>query len=211
MNVRLGYSATFTAGVYFESGVVMNTYSADFQLITKTDNTVDQNIAMERLKYIVYEQFGDSILFGAEDKKHTTGYQSLGFRTIVMPEQAADQIIGLALFEKLNSVMEDNIEVIDISIRSGLGGGVNYLHAEGEHNGPFENAGWWKDSGPMCVDKENKKKKVVSLNDTTWKSLDLEWGSDEEEIVVEIKLEKQPEQVDKSSENVVEFKPNDKK
>ena len=211
MNVRLGYSATFTAGVYFESGVVMNTYSADFQLITKTDNTVDQNIAMERLKYIVYEQFGDSILFGAEDKKHTTGYQSLGFRTIVMPEQAADQIIGLALFEKINSVMEDNIEVIDISVRSGLGGGVSYLHAEGEHVGPFENAGWWKDSGPMCVDKENKKKKVVSLNDTTWKSLDLEWGSDEEEIVVEIKLEKQPEQVDKSSENVVEFKPNDKK
>jgi len=68
MNVRLGYSATFTAGVYFESGVIMNTYNADFQLMTKTDDSVDQNIAMERLKYIIYEQFADSIFLGLSNK-----------------------------------------------------------------------------------------------------------------------------------------------
>ena len=43
--------------------------------------------------------------------------------------------------------------------------------------------------------------------------MDLEWndGQYEEETIIEVKLEKQLEKVDIKGENVVEFKPNDKK
>jgi len=213
MNVRLGYSATFTAGVYFESGVIMNTYNADFQLMTKTDDSVDQNIAIERLKYIIYEQFADSIFLGLSSKNLETKFNDVGFRTIVMPDESADQIVGLVLFSKLNSAMEDKIEVIDISIRSSIGGGVSYLHCEGESVGPLEKSGWWSQPTPICSDKNSKTKKIVNLNEITWKSLDLEWndGQYEEETIIEVKLEKQLEKVDIKGENVVEFKPNDKK
>ena len=50
------------------------------------------------------------------------------------------------------------------------------------------------------------------MNNPTWKNLDLDWDDGEaEEPVIEIKLEKQVEKVDNTGENVVEFKPNDKK
>ena len=68
-NVRIGFSPSFTAGIYFDTGVIMNTYSVDLQKITKSMNTMDHNIALERCKYIIYEQFCDSIIIGDENKK----------------------------------------------------------------------------------------------------------------------------------------------
>ena len=56
------------------------------------------------------------------------------------------------------------------------------------------------------------RKKIVTLNSPTWKSLDLDWDDGEEpETVIEIKLEKKQDKVKNLGENVVEFKPNDKK
>ena len=56
----------------------MNTYSVDLQMITKSMNAIDHNIAMERCKYIIYEQFCDSILIGDDDKKIAKKYQEVG-------------------------------------------------------------------------------------------------------------------------------------
>ena len=43
-NVRIGFSPSFTAGIYFNTGVIMNTYSVDLQMITKSMNTIDHNM-----------------------------------------------------------------------------------------------------------------------------------------------------------------------
>jgi len=210
--VRIGWSPTFTTGVYFDTGVIMNSYSVDLQIITKSTNQVDQNIAMERCKYIIYEQFSDAIIFGKAHKSLTKKYEEVDFRTIVLPDEPADQIVGLALYCKLQAVTEDVMDILDISIRSTMGGGISYLHHDEETVGPFENTGWWTDSGPSCITIPKARKKVVTLNNPTWKSLDLDWDDGEtEETVIEIKLEKQVEKVDNTGENVVEFKPNDKK
>ncbi len=210
--VRIGWSPTFTTGVYFDSGVIMNTYSVDLQIITKSTNQVDQNIAMERCKYIVYEQFADAIIFGKAHKSLTKKYEEVDFRTIVLPDEPADQIVGLALYCKLQAVTEDVMDILDISIRSTIGGGISYLHNDEETVGPYEKPGWWTDAGPSCTTIPKARKKVVTLNNPTWKSLDLDWDDGEaEEPVIEVKLEKQVEKVDNIGENVVEFKPNDKK
>ena len=157
--VRIGFSPTFTSGIHFDTGVVMNTYSVDLQMMTKSSNHVDQNIAMERLKYIIYEQFADAIILGAEHRKLAKKYEDVGFRTIILPDEPADQLTGLALYCKLQAVTED-----------------------------------------------------VALNGPTWKSLDLDWDDGEtEETIIEIKLEKKKDKREHSGENVVEFKPNDKK
>jgi hypothetical protein len=210
--VRIGWSPTFTTGVYFDTGVIMNSYSVDLQIITKSTNQVDQNIAMERCKYIIYEQFSDAIIFGKAHKSLTKKYEEVDFRTIVLPDEPADQIVGLALYCKLQAVTEDVMDILDISIRSTMGGGISYLHHDEETVGPFENTGWWTDSRPGCITIPKAGKKVVTLNNPTWKNLDLDWDDGEaEEPVIEIKLEKQVEKVDNTGENVVEFKPNDKK
>ena len=211
-NVRIGFSPTFTAGVYFDSGVIMNTYSVDLQMITKSSNTVDHNIAMERCKYIIYEQFCDSIIIGDEDKKLAKKYQDVGFRTLILPNEPADQLTGLALYCKLQAVTEDVMDVLDISLRSTLGGGVSYLHNDEETVGPYDKQGWWNEAGPSCSTLPSTRRKIVTLNNPTWKSLELDWDNGEEpETVIEIKLERKKDKLENLGENVVEFKPNDKK
>ena len=212
-NVRIGYSPTFTAGILIPTGVIMNTFSVDVQLMTTTSDHIDQNIALERIKYVIFEQLSDSIILGSTDKKQITKFANAGFRTIIIPSEPADQLIGLAIWCKINAITKGVFDLIDLSIRSNLGGGICYLHNEDESLGPFENKGWWNDPSPNCAEIVDTKKKIVSLINPTWKTLDLEWndGDVEEEIVVEVKLEKNKEKIDFDSENVVEFKPNDKK
>ena len=212
-NVRIGFSPTFTAGMYYGAGIVMNTFSLDIQMMTKSTNHINQNIALERAKYIIYEQFSDSIILGKDDEDQRQRFEDAGFRVILMPEECVDQILCLAIFTKIQAVVEDQMDIIDISLRSTFGGGVSYLHGEEESVGPFEAAGWWNQNTPVCSKTKITKKKVVTLDNPTWKSIDLDWNdtTDQEETIIEVKLEKKTEKVDNSSENVVEFKPNDKK
>lgn len=210
--VRIGFSPTFTAGIHFDTGVIMNTYSLDVQLITKSPDHISQNIALERMKYILYEQFSDAIILGNSHKKLAKKYEEVGFRTISLPDEPADQLIGLSIYCKLNAVAEGVVDVLDTSIRSTIGGGVSYLHSDEETIGPYEKEGWWNDAGPTCNLSLSAKKKIVTLNNPTWKTLHLDWDNDdEEETIVKVQLEKTAEKVDNIGENVVEFKPNDKK
>lgn len=212
-NVRIGFSPTFTAGMYYGAGVVMNTFSLDIQMITKNSNHVNQNIALERAKYIVYEQFADSIILGKDDIDQRQKFEDAGFRVIILPEEAVDQILCLAVYCKIEAIIEDQMDILDISLRSTYGGGVSYLHSDDESTGPFEVDGWWSQPTPVCSKTKAIKEKVVTLDNPTWKTLDLEWsnGDEHEDIVIEVKLEKKTEKVDNSGENVVEFRPNDKK
>ena len=190
----------------------MNTYSIDLQMITKSMNSIDQNIALERCKYIIYEQFSDAIILGNDHKKLAKKYQDVGFRTIILPDEPADQLTGLALYSKLQAVTEDVIDILDISLRSSLGGGISYLHHDEETTGPYEKPGWWSDAGPNCSTLPSTRKKIVTLNNPTWKSLELDWDDGEEpETVIEIKLDTKQEKIDYICDNVLEFKPNDKK
>ena len=211
-NVRIGYSPTFTAGIHLDTGVIMNTFSLDIQLMTTTTDNMDQNIALERIKYVLFDQFSDSIIMGIKDKKQINKYKDAGFRAIVLPDEPADQLIGLAIWTKISAITKGVFEILDISIRSNLGGGISYFHNEDESLGPYEKDGWWSDPSPNCVSAPSVKKKIVSLNSPTWKSLDLEYDKGEaESVMVDVKLEKAKEPVDFDGENVVEFKPNDKK
>ena len=212
-NVRIGFSPNFTAGMYYGAGVVMNTFSLDIQMITKNSNHVNQNIALERAKYIVYEQFADSIILGKDDIDQRQRFEDAGFRIIILPEEAVDQILCLAVYCKIEAIIEDQMDILDISLRSTYGGGVSYLHSDDESTGPFEQDGWWSQSTPACSVTKTSKKKVVTLDNPTWKSLDLAWSdsNEQEDVVIEIKLEKKTEKVDNIGENVVELRPNDKK
>ena len=114
-NVRIGYSPTFTAGINLSTGVVMNTFSVDIQLMTSTTDNIDQNIALERIKYILFEQLADSIIIGEKDKKECIKFADAGFRTIVLPDEPADQLIGLAIWCKIEAITKNVMEIIDIS------------------------------------------------------------------------------------------------
>ena len=194
----------------YEKGALQN----NLTITPQSDRAYFNNAKVEwfmnfptKVKTINFKNISKSV-----SKKLAKKYQDIGFRTIILPNEPADQLTGLALYSKLQAVTEDVMDILDISLRSTMGGGISYLHNDEETAGPYEKPGWWSDTGPNCSTLPSTGKKIVTLNNPTWKSLDLDWDDGEEpETVIEIKLEKKQEKTDAIGENVVEFKPNDKK
>ena len=210
--VRLGFNPQFFAGVHTPDGVIMNSYHVDMQMMTVSNSSYDQNIALARIKYVIFEEFCNSIFIEETETDTIAAYQAAGFKCVAFPAEPVDQIVGLALFFKLNSITEGMMQILDLNLHSDAGGGVTYLHNDDEEPGPFDDDGWWHGSNPICsVGKQTGK--VVPIADVTWKSLDLEWDdeTDEPEVEVEIIIDKDLFPEKSSAENVVEFKPNDKK
>jgi len=210
--VRLGFNPQFFAGVHTPDGVIMNSYHVDMQMMTVSNSSYDQNIALTRIKYVIFEEFCNSIFIEETETDAIAAYEAAGFKCVAFPAEPADQIVGLALFFKLNSITEGMMQVLDLNLHSDAGGGVTYLHNDEEEPGPFDDDGWWHGSNPLCGI-SSQSGKVVSLNELTWKSLDLEWDdeTDEPEVEVEIILDGPIFPEESPAKNVVEFKPNDKK
>ena len=185
-------------------------------MVTVTDDHIDQNIAVERIKYVINEQISNSVFIDQEEKEAIKLYENAGVNVIPFPVEPTDQIVGIALYCKLNSIVEESIIVTDLDITSTTSG-VSYLHGEDEPLGIFEVKGWWNSIEPECHEqKKPRGKKVVSLPTTeTWKNLGMEWEEDHnpEDMTIEVILDTKSKSKNKieSRENVVEFKPNDKK
>jgi len=216
-NVRLGIGPQFFAATHLLGKLVMSSYHTNIQLVTVTDDHVDQNIAIERIRYVINEQFADSVLIDETEKEAIKLYENAGIKVIQFPTEPVDQIIGLALYSKIESIVEEKVVLTDLDISSS-GTTVSYLHGEDENIGPFgEQDGWWNSVEPECQKpKKPRGKKIVSLPTTaTWKTLGMEWEEDHnpDDITIEVTLDKKEKCQTKieSRENVVEFKPNDKK
>ena len=210
--VRLGFNPQFFAGVHTPDGVIMNSYHVDMQMMTVSNSSYDQNIALTRIKYVIFEEFCNSIFIEETETDAIAAYEAAGLKCVAFPTGPVDQIVGLALFFKLNSITEGMMQILDLNLHSDAGGGVTYLHNDDEEPGPFDDDGWWHGSNPICS-AGRQTGKVVPIADVTWKSLDLEWDdeTDEPEVEVEIIIDKDLFPEKSSAENVVEFKPNDKK
>jgi hypothetical protein len=104
---------------------------------------------------------------------------SAGIKVTTMPEQPIDQIIGIALYCKLNAILQERMFVNGVTIQSDLGDNVRYLHSDRESAGPMERPGWWQDHTPVHSDFKSSasKKHVVKLSRTpSWQDLDMEWS-----------------------------------
>ena len=161
---------------------------------------------------MIVEEFCNSSFIEKTETDAIAAYEAAGLKCVTFPAEPVDQIVGLALFFKLNSITEGMMQVLDLNLHSDAGGGVTYLHNDDEEPGPFDDDGWWHGSNPICS-AGRQTGKVVPIADVTWKSLDLEWDdeTDEPEVEVEIIIDKDLFPEKSSAENVVEFKPNDKK
>jgi len=176
MNVRLEHQLNFTAGTCLDSKVCMNNYYVKLELITQTVDGVEQNIALDRVRHMLYNQFQDCIFIHEDDTGIIEKLQSTDFSLIVLPEVPVDQIIGLMLFAKLNAVMHDRMYITQLKISSDLGQNLWYLHSEEEELGPFEFPGWWHNNDPNTFEKNKNYSKIIKLQPSiTWHEFHLEW------------------------------------
>ena len=175
MNVRIAQLLTFTAGTWYNDTLEMTEYTIKLWMITNTYNDLEQNIAISRAKHFVFNQIENTIFVNLKEKTKCQEFIRAGLNVTSMPNEPADQLIGIMLFHKLNSIMEDRIKIVEIEISSGSG--IVYLHGENETSEDLIIPDWWASSDLTHCDIDlTDSDKVVSIpQNTAWRDLGLAW------------------------------------
>lgn len=174
MNVRLQYPTTFLANVCINGRIVANKYTVVLDMLSGTDDSFEQNVAFDRIRYILHEQFANSVFVDQEEPGVASRLRDAGLRVIELPEIPVDQIIGMALLYKLNSVTEERMVIGQTRISSDLSEQVVYFHTLEDSAGPFMEDGWWDTTKPSCNDTV-KSSKIVDMLEENWTALGLQW------------------------------------
>lgn len=177
MNVRLEYTMSFTAGVYWDGQMLMNRYNIKLYMVTNSSDATTQNTAYERLKYFVYSEMANTIFVNQLHQDQCRLLIAAGLKITTLPSEPVDQLIGIMLYSKLNAIMEDHIIVNEVEISSELGEHMSYLHAADENLGPFAVPGWWHDADLIhCDSGFIDSDKIVAMHRAgAWRELDLAW------------------------------------
>lgn len=187
MTARISSSFSFNTGVYFSNEFLLNIYDIEVDFNVETEIIREQNIALERIKYFLHLCLQNSIFICEDETEAIQKYLDADLKVCTLPEEPYDQIIGIMLISKLNSINEGRLIVTDINITSSMSDGVWCKHSIEENIGPFAKAGWWKDASVRTnsLTAKNRSKKVVKLvkNNVTWEDLYLGW---EEQVAINI-------------------------
>ena len=179
MNVRIAQLLSFTAGAWIDGDLEMNQYTVKLWMITQSTSEEEQNIAFRRMKHFIYYELDSTIFIDEAEREKCNEFVKAGLGVTTLPGMAADQMIGIMLFHKLNAIMEGRIGVVEVEISAG--DAVVYLHGENETSDDLKQPDWW--STPYLVHSIvlDYDENIVSLRPTiTWRDLDLNWPESEE-------------------------------
>lgn len=179
MNVRLKHDIQFTAGIYHDSKLIMNNYTLRLWMTTNSENSVDQTISFERIKYFIYTQIDNTIFINSNQKAQCTLFSKAGLDITTFPNDPVDQLVGIMLYYKLNAITEDRMIIVETEISSTYGANMTYLHSDFENTSGYKQPAWW--TSPDLIHSDfvlsNKSEKVLSIQpNTDWRELDLAWS-----------------------------------
>lgn len=178
MNVRLSHNVNFSAVMVDGLKIFPNNYNMKLNLITITDNHNYQNIALQRILFFIHEIF-DSSVFISEKNAITTKLIKLAkdSQIIQFPEDPFDQIVGMILFDKLDAIVEERLEIESIVIGSDLTQDLFYTideYQEFEYDTTKIDIPWWDRSDLSTINNL----KIISKLDK-WKDINLDWDQDD--------------------------------
>jgi hypothetical protein len=188
MNVKIGYTLQFTAGIWWDGQLIMNNYNVTFKMLTVSTDHENQNVALDRLRYMADQCFTDTVFVYRDHEEQIERLRAAGISVTVLPEEPVDQIIGMMLFAKMNAIMEDQIRVKTVLISSKVGDDVIYEHNDTEDVTPFDAEGWWLDPEPIHDVPENNiesESVFVMPVGKLWRELGLEWNTVSIDITAE--------------------------
>lgn len=177
MPVRIQRSFELLACAQFNPEFFVNYYDFDVTFNVGTESIEEQNIALERIKCYLEVYLQNSVFVQDTDSVAIERLVTAGLKVCVLPEEPYDQIVGIMLLHKFNSITEGRLIATDISITSHMSDGVTCFYAIEENNGPFALKGWWDDSLPTINGLKPKNKKIVKLSKPVndWAEFSLEW------------------------------------
>lgn len=161
-------------------------YAVTVRMVTHTESEVEQNVAYDRIRFWIQAIMTDSVLIAHDNTKLETWVKT-GARCMVLPQDPVDQLVGMMLLCKLNSIAEGRIGIEEVEISSVLDDDIIYHHAADEDPGPFAAPGWWRDNKPNCSDQPVRKQrgKVIALRRSdSWKEYGMDWDQDDREAQI---------------------------
>ena len=182
MNVRLRYSITFPASVWFEDALLTTNYSIAVNFLTQTLDPAEQNIALDRVSYFLLNELHSTIFINQTDVERAEAFDSVGLNVTTLPEEPVDQVVGIMLFHKLNAIMEGRMKITEITFSSDAGDNIEYFYSENEHSDLFPSTGWWHEptlrhNDITADDDEGDNENVIAIDvDTEWREQDLAWS-----------------------------------
>jgi hypothetical protein len=140
-----------------------------------------QNIAIDRWRHFFDNILDGAVLVDSSKKDRILALQAQGIRVIDLPDECYDQIVGIAIYLKLNTIAETALIVTDVSIASNQGQYVHYLHNENESTGSLDHDhGWWVENSPNYCNFTDVGGKIVKLKPMeSWRDLDLHFDDDD--------------------------------
>lgn len=181
MNVRLSTELSLFASIHWMGSVTNNLYSIGLGLETNTEDNLEQNVAMGRIRTYIQDVLHSSIMIDQRFADEIKMFNAMGFKTTTLPEQPFDQSVAIMLYCKLNAICEDKMTITDITVSSTLGDSVRYHFDAEDAFGPFSEDGWWNESDPSWCEhtSENPSGKVLKMDrKLTWNDLGLSWDGE---------------------------------
>lgn len=198
MNARVSREFTFKAAAHYDDTFIINLYNLIMYMDVTTEDVREQNIALERIKYITEVCLENCIFVDYKNTKAIEAYSKANIKVCSLPEEPFDQVVAAVLLSKFNAITEKKLFVNEIEICSDLCDDVKFFVSHDENIEFYaKNGVWWTDNSPLIFDlpKKIKKDKIVELRKELgdWNTIGLSWKefnrSDKGEIVF-IPLEK---------------------
>lgn len=178
MSTRIEKDFEFQSALHFEEQFLLNHFNITLSIIVETDLLREQNVAMERLEHFIYRMLDNGIFVNEIETDMIELYKNAGLKIITLPEEPFDQIIGMALIQKFNTIMENRLVVTDLLIGSKLSDGVRFTIIGEVSDTIMKNESWYNRNS-LCInnfdDKSDKASKIVKLFENDWAALDLNW------------------------------------
>jgi hypothetical protein len=180
MNARIEKDFVFLSSVYFEKTHMLNLYTMTLYIDILTDNDKEQLTAMERIFYFLTNYVENSVFINKKEKKQIELYEKAGIQVLTLPEDPFDQIVGLILLRKFNSITEGRVNVTEIKFGSKLSADIRFHNFDEESDEFDDETAWYNESALNVAStiKKTKKEKVVKFNDIEdWNKIGLVWKS----------------------------------
>lgn len=176
MSTRIEKEFVIGAGIHINDTFLINQYIINLSMMVETDIVREQSIAMDRIEYFLHHVFENSILLSDKESEVIEKYKLANLQTILLPDDPYDQIIGMVLLLKMNSILEGRLVITDLTIESKCSEGVRFHIISEIAETLYGDEGWWTVNSLRINDLENlKENKVVKLFENEWASLGLTW------------------------------------
>jgi hypothetical protein len=182
MYARIERDFEFQAGIHFEQNFIINSYNLQLQMGVMTEDLHEQNIAFERIKYLIEYSLENSLFIDYREKSAIDLYSKAGIKLCILPDEPFDQIVAAVLLSKINAITEKKLFLVEMRILSKISDGVSFYlsHDEVDTFTKSEDVWYTENSASINNNKKiNKKEKIVELKKESndWNSIGLGWKS----------------------------------